>query len=223
MKPFIFLSILLITLGCCSNTKELETGEIKTLQLVKTVFEKPKQSKIFIDARNLLSREQIDSANIPILFVELKSGQNGTLTLYPGQGVGQTWLGADGATITLEGGVIKASRGMGNDIMGSSSSMPKWSKIDQNNKAYKRTLSYITGNNKISTLKFDCSIQKNNDIEVIEIWGVEFRVIKLEERCAYNSLKIKNTFYIDYQEIVRKSIQYHSNTIGYITIERLDR
>ena len=37
------------------------------------------------------------------------------LTPIPGQGVGQTWLGADGATITLDKGVLKASRGMGND------------------------------------------------------------------------------------------------------------
>ena len=30
---------------------------------------------------------------------------------YPGQGVGQTWLGADGATITLEQGILTASEG----------------------------------------------------------------------------------------------------------------
>ena len=33
-----------------------------------------------MDARNLINREQIDAANIPVLFVELASGQNGTLT-----------------------------------------------------------------------------------------------------------------------------------------------
>ena len=37
-------------------------------------------------------------------------GQNGTLTPYPGKGIGQTWLGADGATITMEQGVLKASK-----------------------------------------------------------------------------------------------------------------
>ena len=88
----------------------------------------------FIDARYLLSREQVDAAKTPVLFVELASGQNGTLTPYPGQGFGQTWLGADGATITLERGILKASRGMGDDLMGSSVSIPPWSKI------YKKTI-----------------------------------------------------------------------------------
>ena len=99
--------------------------------LLKKAFDSSNKPKQFIDARNLINREQIDAANIPVLFVELASGQNGTLTPYPGQGVGQTWLGADGATITLERGVLKASRGMGDDLMGSSSSMPPWSKINK--------------------------------------------------------------------------------------------
>ena len=38
---------------------------------------------------------------------------------------------ADGATITLERGILKASRGMGNDLMGSTSMLP-WSKIGNN-------------------------------------------------------------------------------------------
>ena len=101
---------------------------------------KPKQ---LIDARNLINRKQIDAANIPVLFVELASGQNGTLTPYPGQGVGQTWLGADGATITLERGILKASRGMGDDLMGSSSSMPPWSKINKKTKIIAENLTTL--------------------------------------------------------------------------------
>ena len=146
----LFLTIsLFVTLGCCSNTPELESGEIKTWQLLKQSFEKSNGSKIFVDSRNLLSRDQIDTMDIPILFVELESGQNGTLTLYPGQGVGQTWLAADGATITLDRGVIKASRGLGNDIIGSVSSMPSWPNIKDKEIKYRRKMSYITGNNKI--------------------------------------------------------------------------
>ena len=105
MKKFILISVLISILTSCSNTPELETGEIKTLAILNQAFQKANQPKQFIDARNLINREQIDAANIPVLFVELASGQNGTLTPYPGQGVGQTWLGADGATITLERGM----------------------------------------------------------------------------------------------------------------------
>ena len=110
MKNFLIFYVLLtffFVLASCSNTPELETGEIKTLQLLKNATKQANSPKIFVDARDLLSRRQIDLAAIPILFVELQSGQNGTLTPYPGNGVGQTWLGADGATVTLERAFLK--------------------------------------------------------------------------------------------------------------------
>ena len=205
IKTFLINFALILTLTSCTNTPERETGEIKTLRLLKQAFEHRNQSKIFIDSRTLLSREKIDAINTPMLFVELKSGQNGTLTPYPGQGIGQTWLAADGATITLERGVLKASRGMGDDLMGSSSSMPAWSKIDNYNKTYKRELIYTSGNNKILKHSFECNIEKNNRKEVIELWGVNFSVTKFKEHCSNNDYEIKNTYYVDDRKIVRRA------------------
>lgn len=221
-KFFICLSFIFIV-ASCSNTPDMETGEIQTLQLLKKAFDSSNKAKRFIDARNLISRNQIDAINIPILFVELASGQNGTLTPYPGQGVGQTWLGADGATITTEKGILKASRGMGDDLMGSSSSMPPWSKINKKTKTYSRELAHITGNNKIFKRVFSCDIEKTNSAEQIEIWDINFEVANYEEQCLNSSLTFKNTYQVDARGIVRRSLQYHSDTLGYITIERLDR
>ena len=154
MKIILVILATILILTACSNTPDLETGEIKTLHLLKQALDDSNKPKRFIDARNLLSRKQIDAAKTPVLFVELASGQNGTLTPYPGQGVGQTWLGADGATITLDQGVLKASRGMGDDLMGSYSSIPKWSKIKNDTKSYSCKLHHLDGNNKIWTSFF---------------------------------------------------------------------
>ncbi len=223
MIRFLFNFVFVSVLASCSNTPGFETGELKTLELLKQAFQQSDQSKQFIDARILLTREQIDNANKPVLFVELASGQNGTLTPYPGQGIGQTWLGADGATITMERGVLKASRGMGNDLMGSIVAMPEWSKIMHISETYNRKLSYITGNNNISEHIFKCKTQRFEKKELIEIWKVTFEVTKFEETCKNKDLKIKNTYYIDNRGIVRKSSQYHGDTIGQINTERLDR
>ena len=223
MNRFLLSLVLLSMLASCSNTPELESGEIKTLATLKQAFQQLNQPKQFIDARLLLNREQIDEAKVPVLFVELPSGQNGTLTPYPGQGIGQTWLGADGATITLKTGVLKASRGMGDDLMGSSWSMPPWSKINHKTQTYSREFIHITGNNKILKRVFKCAIQKIGDEEVIEIWDIDFKVGMFEENCRNSNLNIKNIYYVDTQGIVRRSFQYHSDTIGSIIIERLDR
>ena len=58
---------------------------------------------------------------------------------------------------------------------------------------------------------------------MLKIWDVEFRVIKYDEDCDHNGTAIKNTYYLDDKEIVRRSFQYHSKALGYIVTERLDR
>ena len=223
MNKFLSSLTFILILASCSNAPETETGEIRTLKLLQKVFDISNEPKQFIDARNLINREQIDAANIPVLFVELASGQNGTLTPYPGKGIGNTWLGADGATITLEKGILKASRGMGDDLMGSSSYMPAWSKINKRTETYIREINYITGNNKISERVFRCHIEKISSEELIEIWEIKFKVARFEEQCYNSSLKFKNTYQVDAQGIVRRSSQYHSDTLGSVIIERLDR
>lgn len=223
MRKFIVSLTVIIILASCSNTPELETGEIRTLQLLKKAFDQSNTTKRFIDARNLINREQIDAAKIPVLFVELPSGQNGTLTPYPGQGIGQTWLGADGATITMDRGVLKASRGLGDDLMGSTSSMPPWSKIKNKKQTYSRELSHLSGNNKMLKRFFECNIQKSSKKEVIEIWDLNFEVFTFKESCHNTVLKFKNTYYVDNQSVVRRSFQFHGDTIGSVIIERLDR
>ena len=223
MNKFIFKFAIIFLLVSCSNTPELETGEIKTLQMLKSAINQSVKPKTFIDARKLLSREQIDAANIPVLFVELESGQNGTLTPYPGQGVGQTWIGADGATVTLEQGILNATRGMGDDLMGSRSLMPPWSKIGIAVTQYHRRASFITGGNKIFERTFKCNIKKYDQKETIKIWGLNYQATKFEENCNHKDFKISNTYYLDNKEIVRKSLQFHGDTIGYIFTERLDR
>ena len=130
---------------------------------------------------------------------------------------------ADGATVTLDRGVLKASRGMGDDLMGSTSFMPPWSKINRKIQMYDRKLGYLNGKNKVSVRIFECEIQKTKVGEIIEIWGLNFKVDKFEEKCFNSSLNFKNTYLVDIQGIVRRSSQYHSETLGSIKLERLDR
>ena len=223
MNKFLVSLAFICILTSCSNAPETETGEIRTLQLLKKAFGDSNKPKQLMDARNLINRKQIDAASIPVLFVELASGKNGTLTPYPGQGVGQTWLGADGATVTLDRGVLKATRGIGDDLMGSTSSMPLWSKINKTSENYSRELMHINGNNEIALRVFSCFTEKTSIKESIEIWNLNFKVAKFEENCSNDRFAFKNTYHVDTKGIVRRSLQYHSNQIGYILLERLDR
>ena len=107
--------------------------------------------------------------------------------------------------------------------MGSSSSMPPWSKINKKSQTYSRELYHITGKNKISKRVFSCHIEEASSGELIKIWDINFKVAKFEEQCFNGSLRFKNIYHVDTHEIVRRSLQYHSDTLGFILIERLDR
>lgn len=216
----IFTAIFLIT--ACAKSPEIQTSEIEAIELIKDAFLNFNKKKVSVDSRKLLSRDHIDKVGIPILFVELENGQNGTLTKYPGQGIGQTWLGADGATLTLRQGVLLASRGMGDDLMGGSSYIPPWSQIVDSPK-YKRSLSYLGGDNQIYTKFFDCTLDKGDDQIVLNIWEASFIVTLFREHCVGIDGVISNQYFIDNIGVVRRSVQYHSETIGYVITERLDR
>ena len=222
MKWIYVIILAFTTLISCSNSSDFETGEIKVLKNLREALIARNTSTTLLDTRKIITRKKIDDAKIPVLFVELESGQNGTLTLYPGKGVGKTWLGADGATITLENGIIKATRGMRRDVMGSKSSMPPWSetKIPLN---YNRQIFYLGGDNQIQSNIFSCTLKTDNKRSNIIIFDVPFETQEFIETCINKAEKLKNRYFIDQKKVVRKSVQYHGPELGYLTIERVDR
>ena len=102
---------------------------------------------------------------------------------------------------------------MGDDLMRASSFMLPWSKINGKTENYDRELNYITGNNKISKRVINCDINKTNSTQLIKIWGINFKVDEFEESCSDGSLTLKNTYQVDAEGIVRRSKQYHSQTL----------
>lgn len=222
MKWIFFNILALATLISCSNSDDFETGEIKALKTFREALIASKTSRMLVDTRKIITRKKIEDANIPVLFVELENGQNGTLTLYPGEGVGETWLGADGATITLENGTIKATRGMRNDVMGSKSSMPSWSNIKDTSE-YNRQISYLTGDNQLESMVFSCKIKKHISQTNITIFDLPFTTQEFVEICSNTLEKVENIYFVDQKNIVRKSLQYHGKGLGFLIIERLDQ
>ena len=216
------LTLTLLTLTACGNSIELESGERKVIKLIQDKLERPAGPAAYIDARKIVSREIIDGVAVPILFVEIDRGQNGTMTQYPGEGVGQTWLGVDGSTVTLAGGMLKATRGVGDDLMGSEISL----QINWKNPSaahYTRKLAYLREDNQTRVDEYECTLTDTKQYETIAVFDAKFRVRRIEESCRGDGIQFVNDYRVDASGLVRKSRQYHGEKIGYMTIERLDR
>ena len=68
--------LMFIILSACSNSAEMETGEIKVLSIVRETLTKGQRPKIYVDAKKLINRDTIEQANIPVLYVKLETGQS---------------------------------------------------------------------------------------------------------------------------------------------------
>ena len=206
---FIFLT------SACSNSNEMDTSEIKMLKLFESLFDASKRMGSYIDARDLISREKIDQSQVPILFAELETGQNGTLYKYPDEGVNSTtWIGVDGATITLQNGLLIATRGMGHDLMGSKASTDIiWS--DYVNKIfYERQFSYLVEGNTLSVQSFKCSLSKTKSDVEIDNFDIKFVTAYFEEVCFDGYFTFKNDYFVDKDDVVRRANVFHSQVIG---------
>ena len=200
---------------------ELETGETKVLKIIKDKLDAPSDATAYIDARKIVSRDIIDGVGVPILFVEIDRGQNGTMTQYPGVGVGQTWLGVDGSTITLDNGLLKSTRGIGDDLMGSEISLAiDWNDLKEI--SYKRRTAYLRFDNKMLINEYSCTLKDMKNLETINLFDADFSVNHMQESCSGEAGSFVNDYYIDTEGLVRNSRQYHGEKIGYMTIARID-
>ena len=215
-------ALALAALAACANTVEMESGEIKALKLIKRELDAAGRPAAYVDARKLVTRDMLDAAGIPVLFVAIERGQNGTMTQFPGRGVGQTWLGVDGSTVTLAGGMLKATRGVGDDLMGSEISREiNWR--DPDPAPYTRSLAYLREDNQTHVFDYICEVRDTGRRERLEIFDAPFTARLFRETCEGSRGSFTNDYYVDAAGIVRKSRQYHGEKIGYMTLERLDR
>ena len=109
-----------------------------------------------IDVRKLVTRELVEEAGDPILFVELEDGRNATLSLFPGENELPVWLGVDGSTVTAKNGVLISTRGMGDDLMHSEYEKTFWG-LSNPGKQYAKKYTYIFEDNQLVSEYFDCS------------------------------------------------------------------
>ena len=211
----------LAALTSCSNSSDLTKGEIEIFSLVRGALKTQARPDKFVDARKLVTRDKIDASGMEVLFIELESGKNGTSVKYPGANVGEVWLGVDGTTITFKDGHLIATRGLGEDLMSSEGTFPSFHLISGSTE-YVKTQSWLSEDNQITSTNYSCTASVENAREKITIFDKTFLVQRAVETCKAGDSTIKNEYFFERNGVVRRSRQFHSPTLGYIFIERLD-
>ena len=218
VKRIYQIFIILVVLSGCSSTDVEKSDPAIFFDLMKSsIF----QNEVLpVDVRKLITREIVEEAGDPILFVELKDGKNATLSLFPGKNELPVWLGVDGSTITAKNGVLISTRGMGGDLMHSEYEKTFWG-LSNPGKQYDKKYTYILEDNQLVSKNFNCSFGLGGKFSVVNIFDKDFSVSVLVETCTGQNTSFKNNYWIETDGTVRRSTQYHSNKIGQILLEVL--
>ncbi|MDO9639268.1 MAG: YjbF family lipoprotein [Pseudotabrizicola sp.] len=126
-----------------------------------------------------------------------------------------TWSSVDDITLSFRNGVIVATRGFGADLM--AADVPEVSPRS-GGEAHSRVHTLLNGEDQAVQTRYACSF-RNVGMEVIEIVKISYEATHIVESCAGGGMRFVNDFWFSGDQTLRKSRQWISPDVGYLTIE----
>lgn len=166
-----------------------------------------------------LTRAALANIVTPVDLVTIESrGVQGVIAkIATNRGV-ETWSSLDKKTISLRGGVIVATRGLGEDLM--SASVPQTAQLRSAGASFQRVHTVLTGDDKPDYQRFDCTVSARG-AETITVVERTYPTQHMTENCIGPSGRFSNDYWFQSGEKLRKSRQWISKTVGFVVIEHL--
>ncbi|MGS4944817.1 YjbF family lipoprotein [Meridianimarinicoccus sp. RP-17] len=128
------------------------------------------------------------------------AGRNGSIVTY----------GSDSqTTIALDGPVMVATRGFGDDIMSADVDVLPELLAARQGGSYSRVLRYLDGEDRTTSIRLDCNLRPTDPANSNFI-----------EYCGTAELEFRNVYQVDGGRVVL-SVQWHGPLNGYLTINHL--
>lgn len=176
------------------------------------------------DVRGSITRAQLDTVDTPLILAEIASLQV-QATLIPwgeNQGV-TTWRTGDRVSLAFEDGVLKSSRGLGDDVMASDSANTRAAITGQQTAPYIRNYTFLDGVNQTFFRAFNCAVTAGPNT-TITIVGQTHAVRPMVETCTSDGTAgMTNRFWVGTDGLVWRSEQWMGDSLGYLVVERLVR
>lgn len=174
------------------------------------------------EIRGLLRQAGVERLDQPLILADLPS-QGTAATLLPAGRNGDvvTWQAGGGAQISLDRGVVVATRGLGFDLMSADASATV-ARLhgSASGASYERFASYMDGENETVFAALVCEMQPRGR-QVLPLLSSRYEVLFIEETCALPDATMTNYYWRQPDGTIRKSRQWVGPEIGYIEIELL--
>jgi hypothetical protein len=172
------------------------------------------------DIRSMITPEAIAASTEPLLFFELsETGQQAIMSLTGQNGDVVTWSTADGRSISLQDGLMVATRGFGSDLMSADVSGTLQA-LAGSSEVYEKFLSFLDGENRTIIQTFICEMIGPNS-DVIDSFGRQVSVKRWTEVCVSPNSEMTSTFWT-LAEVMWRAEQAYTATLGTMATERLN-
>lgn len=215
MKPLGILIAALALLPACGNLYEGSAAK----GFLSVVQQRIGGGGPAQPAAPVLTRAQVDANPGAFLIVTAYGGNSvASLVAAGANGDRVTWLSADNVTVTLQNGIIVATRGFPRDLMAAQVTGVRQALAagGGNGSRIHETLDDL---DQVSQELLQCSIVLEGS-ETVQILGKSTATRRFEESCVGENTAFSNTYWIDSGGAIIKSNQAVSPATGFLQLER---
>ena len=132
-------------------------------------------------------------------------------------GARTTWIDSAGISVTLENGIVVATRGMPRDLMGAEGGST-WSAIRSGGGTVQRQHDFLTNQDQTSSEVLQCSIVSKGSEGVSRLRQI-YPASRFEEICTSSGLTFTNIYWVNRSGVMIRSVQAVSPDAGYLQID----
>lgn len=197
-------ALALVALSSCGN----DTTESPLVSIGRALVVRGEEAPA--PPPDVLAQVALSSLKGPLLLAELEGadavavlgpfGQNGAVT---------TWSTEEFQTVSLEGPLVVATRGLGNDLM----------TVSQRGGA--RTYHLMDAANDPVTITVTCAIRAEPSAPAKIAGGKVISASRVSESCQGDGVEFTNTYWTKTDGVIRRSRQWLGPKTGYVELHRL--
>ena len=172
-----------------------------------------------IPAREEEARAAIDQVQGPLLLATLESrGLSGALVPIGQNGADTTWASADEVAVIMRGGVVRGTRGLGEDLM--SAAIPDESALRRDGGSGQRAYYHLDGDDQTVRRSYSCTSHAQGAASLV-IVERPYRATRFEERCRGDDGGFTNEYWFLADGRLIQSRQWIGPSVGFLRLQRL--
>lgn len=221
----LFLALSLLV-GCSSKPEDASPTNIREtlIAAIKARREAKKSEGQPKAPPTVLTRASVAHITKPLLYIDVqKLGFKNLFALVAENGPYRTYLNNAKLSVTLNNGLVTATRGFGIDLLSQGISIPTEELFTLTNapKFYTRTQQQLVKVKQAIEISYACTLERD-EIETITIVEQDYELVKFIEICRNPERAFKNTYWVeDETKQIWKSTQSIGQQAGFFVTEVL--